>query len=109
MDREGPDIVCSMDKEACRELIEGSRIIYRASGEGKGPLEEEGATIRFAFASVVTIDEIKKGDSFSYENIWVKRPGTGEITAAEFEGLIGKRAATDIGKDVQLKRDMIDG
>ena len=31
-------------------------------------------TIDFAFATVVTIRDIKAGDSFTKENIWVKRP-----------------------------------
>ena len=32
MDRVGPDIVCSMDPEELRSLIDGSRIIHQARG-----------------------------------------------------------------------------
>lgn len=107
MDREGPDIICSMDKSACRELIEGSRIIHSQLGGSKVPAYEEQVTINFAFASVCTISDIKKGDAFTKENLWVKRPGTGEILAEEYNSILGKKSATDIRKDVLLKRSDI--
>jgi N-acetylneuraminate synthase len=55
MTRPGPDISCSMDPNALRELIEGSRAIQLARGGSKGPLAEEQATIDFAFATLVAI------------------------------------------------------
>lgn len=103
MNRPGPDIVCSMDKQAMKELIEGAKIIKQARGGEKGPVKEEQPTIDFAYASVVSIKEIKAGDGFSMENIWVKRPGTGEIAAIDFEKIIGKRAKRNIAFDTQLK------
>jgi N-acetylneuraminate synthase len=102
MDRSGPDIVCSMDFTATQELIEGSAIIQKMRGGKKEPAKEEQVTIDFAFATVVTIKEIKKGDRFTKENIWVKRPGTGEILAEHFENILGKIAANDINNDELL-------
>ena len=57
----------------------------------------------FAFATVVTIKDIKKGEQFTKENIWVKRPGTGEILAEQFNSILGKCAIEDLGCDVHLK------
>ncbi|MBL1140598.1 MAG: polyhydroxyalkanoate biosynthesis repressor PhaR [Proteobacteria bacterium] len=102
MDRVGPDIVCSMDEKACYELIHGSRIIYQECGGEKMPLKEEQATIDFAFATVVTIAPIKKGKTFSMENIWVKRPGTGTILAEHFDSILGKHASCDIDNDTHI-------
>lgn len=102
MDRIGPDIICSMDPTACKELITASRIVRKARDGKKGPVKEEKPTIDFAYASVVSISKIKKGDTFSYSNIWVKRPGTGEILAVDFERLLGKKAKSDIPADTQL-------
>jgi sialic acid synthase SpsE len=65
-------------------------------------------TIDFAFATVVTIKPIKKGELFSKDNLWVKRPGTGEIKAEFFNEIIGKYATKDIEKDIHLTKDMID-
>ena len=104
MDRKGPDISCSMDPEALKKLIQGSKIIKKARGGQKGPVAAEKPTIDFAYASVVTIKEIKSGEEFSMDNIWVKRPGTGEIMAVEFDSILGEKAANYIPIDTQLKR-----
>lgn len=107
MDRPGPDIVCSMDIKACHELIEGSRIIAAQRGGVKGPAEEEQVTIDFAFASVCSIKQIAKGEQFTTENIWVKRPGKGGIAAEYYSGILGKKAARDIAHDEQLQNEDI--
>jgi sialic acid synthase SpsE len=109
MDRIGPDIVCSMDPVALRELIEGSKILKEERGGSKGPVKEEQATIDFAYATVVSIKNIKAGEKFSTDNLWVKRPGTGEILAADFESLLGKEALNDIANDTQIKWKDIKG
>ncbi len=102
MKREGPDIVCSMDPEAARDLLEGSEIIYHQRGGKKGAVPEEQPTIDFAFATVVSIKNIKAGEKFSKDNIWVKRPGTGEILAEEYNDLLGKKAKNDIAIDEHI-------
>lgn len=104
MDRTGPDIVCSMDEVRCRDLVEGSRIIWEQGGGSKGPAAEEGVTIDFAFASACTIAPVKKGQRFSAENIWVKRPGKGGIPAEKFDQILGLQAAADLAADVQLQQ-----
>ena len=76
MTRDGPDIECSMDPAALKDLIKGVKIINSQLGGKKLPAEEEGVTIDFAFATVVSIASIKAGDEFTKDNIWVKRPGT---------------------------------
>jgi sialic acid synthase SpsE len=103
MERIGPDIICSMDEERCKELIEGSKLLFLQRGGEKGPSKEEQVTIDFAFASVCSIKPIKAGDSFSEENIWVKRPGQGGIPAEKFNDIIGRIAKNDIGNNVQIK------
>ena len=77
-------------------------------GGTKGALPEEQVTIDFAFATVVTIAPVKKGEVFTKENIWVKRPGTGEILAKDFKKILGKKAVEDIAADTQLKNDMVE-
>ena len=102
MIRMGPDIVCSMDEQACAELIKSSNEIWQMRGGIKAPAEEEQVTIDFAFATVCSINSIKKGEVFTMENVWVKRPGTGEILAEHFYDLLGKRARRNIENDEQL-------
>lgn len=107
MDREGPDIVCSMDPRALGELIEGSRILFQARGGGKQPVEAEAPTIAFAFSSVVATCDIPAGAHLGHENIWLKRPGGGDFGVADFEKLIGSVAAREIRGGYQIKRDDI--
>ena len=100
--RTGPDIVCSMDEKTASELIISSNEIWQMRGGLKEPAVEEQVTIDFAFATVCSIQNIKKGEMFSKENIWVKRPGTGEILAEHYDEIIGKIALKDIENDQQV-------
>ena len=102
MQRNGPDIVCSMDENACAELITSSNEIWQMRGGTKVPAKEEQVTIDFAFATVCSIATIQKGEKLTKENIWVKRPGTGKILAEHFNDLLGKTAARNIDNDEQL-------
>jgi N-acetylneuraminate synthase len=106
MNRDGPDIVCSMDIHACKELIEGSQILKRERGGKKEATNEEKVTMNFAFATVVSISPIKKGEIFTKDNLWVKRPGTGPIPAEDYESILGKSASRDIPLDTHL--DILD-
>ena len=77
-------------------------------GGTKCAAAEEQVTIDFAFATVVAIRDIKKGESFTKENIWVKRPGTGEIPAEDYPNVLGKKAICDIASDTQIKKSMVE-
>ena len=107
MERKGPDILCSMDEENCRKLIQDSAEIAKMRGGDKMPAEEERVTIDFAFASVCSIKLIQKGEVFSKNNIWVKRPGKGGIPASRFKDILGKKAAMEIPVDIQLKSEHV--
>jgi len=102
MDRVGPDISCSMDPTALKELIEGTKLLKKARGGKKGIVEAEIPTANFAYASVVSIKNIKKGEKLSIDNIWVKRPGTGDILANDYDSLIGKKVLRNITIDTQI-------
>jgi sialic acid synthase SpsE len=99
----GPDVSISLDPEELRNMIVGSRAIWEARGGKKTILKEEQPTIDFAYACVVAIQDIHKGDHFTKENIWVKRPGTGEIRAAHFDDVLHKVAGAHIKEGTQLQ------
>jgi N-acetylneuraminate synthase len=104
----GPDVPISMDPAELADLVRGSRAVFEASGGEKTILADEQPTIDFAYACVVTVQPIKKGETFTRENVWVKRPGTGEIKARDFERVLGRRAGRDLGKNAQLSwQDML--
>ncbi len=99
---EGPDIEISMTPNELKELVNASKIIFLSKGGKKEILKEERSTIDFAYASVVSIKDIKKNDILCENNIWVKRPGTGEILAGDYKSILGKVAKRFIAKDKQL-------
>jgi N-acetylneuraminate synthase len=100
---EGPDIPISANPLEFSEMVRLGNIIYRSlRGEHT---EEEEKTRLFAFASVVSIKDIKRGEKITKNNIGVKRPGTGEIPANGLYGCYDKLAVCDIPKDAQLKRN----
>ena len=106
-ERTGPDLVCSMDERELGELLGAARDVKQMLGGKKEAAKEEQVTIDFAFATVVSIKPIKEGEVFTRENLWVKRPGTGEISAEAYEELLGKHAGCDIEKDAALSRKMV--
>ena len=107
MSRPGPDIICSMDPAQCRELIAGARAMHQMRGGAKGPAPEEQVTMDFAFATVVTIAPVRAGETFTAQNLWAKRPGTGAIPAERYEQILGKRARRNIEPDTHLTPDDI--
>jgi sialic acid synthase SpsE len=104
----GPDISLSIIPNELKDLIQGSKNISSSLGGNKNILLEEQSTIDFAYASVVSIKEIKKGEKLSKENIWVKRPGTGKILATDFSKTLNKRTKKKILKNTQLSWDLIE-
>jgi len=98
----GPDIPISIDPPELHDLVNGSRFIHESLGGKKEILPDEKPTIDFAYACVVAIKEIKKGEILTKDNIWVKRPGTGEIKAKDYEKLLGKKASKKICLNKQL-------
>ncbi len=103
----GPDIPISIDPTQLHDLIIGSIAIHDSLRGNKTILKDEQPTIDFAYACVVSIADIKKGDILTEDNIWVKRPGTGEIKAENFELLLNKKSNFDILKNTQIKWNMI--
>lgn len=102
MTRVWPDIICSMDPMALKELIYGSSIIAKCRGGKKGPIKEEEPCINFAFSTVVTTDHIRNGEELTTKNTWVKRPWVWEIKAEDYEKILGKRVNKDLPPGVHL-------
>ena len=100
--RTGPDVSCSMDPGELREIIDRSREIYIACRNRKHRSVEEEDVYRFARASVVADRDIQSGQVIGEEDIWVRRPGTGEIPPTSYDAVIGRRAVRDIKANEQL-------
>lgn len=98
----GPDVPISISPAELKQLIVGSRAVFEALGGTKEVLPEEQPTIDFAYASVVTTVPVRAGEKFTRDNLWVKRPGTGEIHATRYEEVLGRVAQRDVAQDALL-------
>ena len=107
--RKGPDIQASIDEKELSELITGCNTLFEQRQGGKSFLSEEQVTRNFAFASVVAIRNISKGEKLNYKNLWVKRPGNGKVLSKDFKKIIGKQSSRDIDIDKQLNQGDIKG
>ena len=70
-------------------------------------MKQEEVTRKFAFVSVVSDREIKKGEKFSKENLWVRRPGTGEFRQNDLKFLYRKKSSKKISPNIQIKKNHI--
>jgi len=106
-DRIGPDIICSADENELKELIKSSNEIFVMRGGTKDKIKEEQVTIDFAYATIVSIKDIKKGEKLTEKNIWVKRPGNIGILAEHYNNILGKEVKCDIENDTHITWDML--
>lgn len=104
----GPDTKISIEPGELRDLVAGSRAVWQARGGRKTILPEEKPVIDFAYATVVSIAAIRKGERFTRENVWVKRPGVGPLLAERLDDVLRRRARRDVPADVHLDpRDVL--
>ena len=86
-----------MDGNELKLLLNASNEVFVAKGKYKGPVKEEKSTMRFAFASIVSTRDIKKGEKLSKNNIFPKRPEH-DFKAISYNELIGKKTKKFIKK-----------
>jgi len=101
--RKGPDISCSMDPAELRLLIDRSREIWVAANNPKQRSGPEEDVYRFARGSIVADADLAAGHVIVEQDIWARRPGSGEIAAYEFDAVVGKRLLRAVSRNTQLK------
>ena len=104
-EREGPDIINSMTPSELKDLRKNANLMFEMRGGSKEEeIKEEDGIRDFALATVVAIKDIKKGEKFSLENSWPKRPGIGEINARDHSYLIGKISKNNIKSGTHISK-----
>ena len=106
--RKGPDIICSMDPAELRFLIDRSAEIHSAINNPKERTKDEESVYNFARGSIVADKNLTKGTKISENDIWARRPGTGEIPAYDFDKIVGKVLNRDVPKNIQIKWDFFE-
>lgn len=95
----GPDHKASLEPDELKNMVDAIRNIEVALGNGlKEPAESEKKNMAIARKSIVANMNIKKGETFTEENITVKRPGNG-ISPMKWYEIIGSKAVRDFEED----------
>jgi len=99
----GPDHKASLSPRELRDLISSIRQIELAKGDSiKKPTESELKNQNFVRKSIFSIKKIKKGEKFSNENIFIKRPSTG-MSPMLINKILGKKASKNYLPDQFIK------
>ncbi len=107
--RKGPDIPCSMDPAELRFLIDRSREVHTALMNPKVRTAPEEDVYRFARGSIVADRDLPAGHVVTEQDIWARRPGSGEISVQHFDRLVGARLTRPVRRNQQLRWSDLDG
>ena len=98
-DLPGPDHQASVTPEELARICEEVRRAETMMGDGrKHRTESEAENLNIARKSIVAAGEIRRGESFSEENLACKRPGGG-ISPMLWNEVIGRKAERDFAPD----------
>lgn len=96
---EGPDHKASLEPEELKAMVQGICRVSEALGSGtKMPSKSEAKNMIIARKSIVASRTIKSGDTFSVDNLTIKRPGTG-ISPMRWDEVIGQVAQKNYQSD----------
>lgn len=104
---EGPDHRASLEPDELKAMVSAIRHIEIGLGDGiKRRTESENKNIQIARKSIVAKANILKGDTFTEENLTVKRPGNG-INPMKWYEVLGKKADQDYLEDCIISKEVL--
>lgn len=96
---EGPDHRASLEPNELKAMVSAIRNIEKALGNGiKKPSNSERSNIQIVRKSIVAKRNIKKGESFSEDNLAVKRPADG-LSPMKWDEVLGTISQKDYNMD----------
>ncbi len=99
----GPDHWFSANPVELKTWSDSIKISFKMMGNSEiKPTTLENQMKSISRRSIVALNDIAKGEKFSYVNIGMRRPGDG-LPPSMFESLIGKKAKSSIKKHQALK------
>jgi N,N'-diacetyllegionaminate synthase len=99
---EGPDHKASLEPGELKAMVTAIRNIEQALGDGQKHVSaSEAKNIEIARKSIVAACAIRKGETYTEQNLTVKRPGNG-ISPMRWEEVIGKTANRDYQEEEMI-------
>lgn len=102
----GPDHQASLEPDELKAMVQAIRNIEMAMGDGvKQPSPSEIKNKAVARKSIVAAMSIKKGETFSKDNLDIKRPGTG-ISPMFYDALLGIESGRAYRVDELIEQEL---
>jgi pseudaminic acid synthase len=95
----------SIEPQELKELVENIRIAKKAIGEVRYKLTEDEKKSRVYRRSLFIVEDVKKGQVFSSENVKSIRPAYG-LKPKHISAILGRKAKRDIKKGTPLRWDL---
>ena len=102
----GPDSMFSLEPHEFRAMVDAIRETEKALGRVCYEVSEHEMASRVFRRSIFVVEDVRKGDLFTLDNIRSIRPGFG-ISPKYLKDIIGKRATTHIKRGTPLKWELI--
>ena len=102
----GPDAKFSLEPDELKNLVQSVRDLEKALGKsnfGVGINEKPNYIFR---RSIFVVQDIKKGEKFTKDNVRVIRPGNG-LAPKYYDKILGKQARKDITQGTPLDKKLI--
>lgn len=103
----GPDGMFSMEPEEFETMIKSIRNVEKALGCVRYELTEKQKLSRGRSRSLYVVKDIKKGETFTPENMKSIRPGFG-LHTKYYEDILGKKASCDLRMGTAMKWKYVD-
>jgi pseudaminic acid synthase len=103
----GPDSAFSLEPQEFESMVKAVRLAETALGEVHFGASAHEQSTRVFRRSLFIVEDVKRGQTLTSENVRSIRPGHGMHTR-HLPEVIGKRAASDIARGTPLTWDLID-
>lgn len=103
----GPDSSFSLEPDEFKATVDGIRIAEKSLGRvhfGFSPNEESSRVFR---RSLFVVENVRRGELFTAENVRSIRPGHG-LHTRHLQQILGRRAARDIERGTPLSWELVD-
>lgn len=105
---DGPDHQASMEPDQMDEAVSLARLAAESRGRPDKRITPPEEELRFvARKGLYASKPIKAGETFSRENVGIKRPARG-LAPTKYDDVVGKRATTDLGRDDPINESTVE-
>jgi len=103
----GPDAAFSMEPQEFKKMVDEIRVVEKAIGKVDYSLSDEKIKARRFARSLFFVEDIKKGEIITHQNVRSIRPGNG-LPPENISELLGKKVKENIEKGTPVSLEFID-